>query len=752
MTGMILVSIFAGLAAAHGADPARIEQAAEAAASIEISFVRDELRSPDDEEENSPCERMADLCFEEKRPLRWPGFVIDPKGRVLAADPGFRLERIGEIRIRCRDGFVFPARVGGIYTAYGAVWFEPAQPVARAFPYVRFARKDLRFGDLFHTLGFTYISRDVHLHLSPDRVNLLTFDPSGGARALAGVKTERDPFPGKLILDAEGTPIGFQVEYDLWDGSDGTTTYAAAAIEDGARIPAPEWSAIRTRIAERLHPSTRKVRVYLQSVKADEDEPDTTDFGSFPRRFPLARDGRTVLELYGFAVPGGRILVPHDLGRSIARMIARTTVEEGGREVDVRYEGLFAAWGGFIVESPPGIPPVPVERDRSIRRGELFVAHSIAERFGRRHEETDYNRWYNASSGYEDRDDIVPFKPMRAGTLILDREGGLIGLCVAEKRPGEEIRASSPYDYRSREERLRVFPLREVAEAILDPKGAIDPQAVPVPRVEALRPVWLGVEYQSVSRDLMDLAGLLAPTKDGAVGLLVTRVYAGSPAENLGLAPGDVILSARKAGEPAPIEFLASDAEDEDDFRSSYFGPDDFDEYGTNYAMAPRRIWKPCLNFLTRTLARIGEGQRVEIAWVEGKTKAAKRSEIVLEKGPKDFDSADRWKDRTIGVTVRDLTYEVRASLQLEPDAPGVVISRVEPGSKAQIRRLRPYELIARIDESPVASAAKYREAIEAAISSGRGSVKLQVLSFGESRIVTIDLAAAEGPEEKGAP
>jgi hypothetical protein len=53
--------------------------------------------------------------------------------------------------------------------------------------------------------------------------------------------------------------------------------------------------------------------------------------------------------------------------------------------------------------------------------------------------------------------------------------------------------------------------------------------------------------------------------------------------------------------------------------------------------------------------------------------------EIAL--GPRHYGSSPRYKFRTLGLTVRDLTYEVRRYFRCEPDAPGVIVSKIEPGA-----------------------------------------------------------------------
>ena len=66
--------------------------------------------------------------------------------------------------------------------------------------------------------------------------------------------------------------------------------------------------------------------------------------------------------------------------------------------------------------------------------------------------------------------------------------------------------------------------------------------------------------------------------------------------------------------------------------------------------------------------------------------------DFVVTQSPRHFDSAPRHKSEILGMTVRDLTFEVRRHLLMKPDDPGVVISKIEPGenpSQAVRREIR---------------------------------------------------------------
>jgi S1-C subfamily serine protease len=70
------------------------------------------------------------------------------------------------------------------------------------------------------------------------------------------------------------------------------------------------------------------------------------------------------------------------------------------------------------------------------------------------------------------------------------------------------------------------------------------------------------------------------------------------------------------------------------------------------------------------------------------------------------------------------------------------VISTVEPGGKAAVRFVRPYELLTHIETTALRDVGDVRKAVEEAKVRGADQIVLRLWNFGETRIVTIDLAA----------
>ncbi|MCK4851387.1 MAG: PDZ domain-containing protein, partial [Phycisphaerae bacterium] len=103
--------------------------------------------------------------------------------------------------------------------------------------------------------------------------------------------------------------------------------------------------------------------------------------------------------------------------------------------------------------------------------------------------------------------------------------------------------------------------------------------------------------------------------------------------------------------------------------------------------------------------------------------------------------SAQKYRDRPIGLTVRDLTYEVRQALKMSPDAPGVVVSKIEEGTPAAVAKISEGELITRIDSDEIASVDDFEAKITAAREAELDTVKVEILRLGKTRVADLSLS-----------
>ncbi len=110
--------------------------------------------------------------------------------------------------------------------------------------------------------------------------------------------------------------------------------------------------------------------------------------------------------------------------------------------------------------------------------------------------------------------------------------------------------------------------------------------------------------------------------------------------------------------------------------------------------------WPGAENSFTRALTNIGFGKKFTAEFYADGKKTVK--EFTVQEGPKHYDSAKRFKSEALGVTIRDLTYEVRRYFQRSEADGGVIVSKIESGGKAAVSGIKPFEIITRVNEQAV--------------------------------------------------
>lgn len=215
---------------------------------------------------------------------------------------------------------------------------------------------------------------------------------------------------------------------------------------------------------------------------------------------------------------------------------------------------------------------------------------------------------------------------------------------------------------------------------------------------------WLGVKIQTVTPEIAESLGL-----DKARGALVAEVVEDSPAEKAKVEPSDVILT--------------FDGKDVDEMRQLplIVAETDIDR------RVKMEVWrggkKRTLNVL------IGELEEDEV--------------VVASRGdsnPRDG-RPDRKELDDLGVTVAELTSDVRTQYELPDEISGLIIVDVDRNSDAAEKGLRRGDIIAEVQQTPVETADDAEKAIADARDKDRSVVLLRVQSGEDFRLVPIKLS-----------
>ncbi len=239
------------------------------------------------------------------------------------------------------------------------------------------------------------------------------------------------------------------------------------------------------------------------------------------------------------------------------------------------------------------------------------------------------------------------------GGPVIDAAGKLIGVL------GFDLSAGEGGDLYTRSGHPLAYQASLFQKYIDTPPTADD---------EKKEDAWLGVFTQPLTDDLGEYWNL---PLDG--GVVVSTVIAGSPADRAGLRMGDVITSFNDQ----PV--IAKQDQDVVSFTKLVReSPQD--------EALPVRFYR--------------DGEQTEIR-------------LTLTKRPKAGRDANQYEDAVFGLTVREMTTDLRIALNLADDVQGVIIRRIKSGSPANLARLRPNFIIMSLGGYAIDGLDAYKQVVD---------------------------------------
>jgi len=201
---------------------------------------------------------------------------------------------------------------------------------------------------------------------------------------------------------------------------------------------------------------------------------------------------------------------------------------------------------------------------------------------------------------------------------------------------------------------------------------------------------WMGVTIQALTEDLAKTYGLKE-----AQGALVSSVTAGSPAEEAGIEPEDVILEADGR--------IIGDNSD-----------------------------------LSRYISSKAPGTKVTV--VVFRDGSRRNVELTLGTFPDQTpEVASTETDRPhLGMTLRDLTPSMAQRLDLPAGSTGALVTEVEPGEPAEKAQLRQGDVIVSVNGETINNVDDFEQAIEKV--RGDGVARLRVLNAQGYRVTVLEL------------
>jgi S1-C subfamily serine protease len=688
--------------------PDKVKQYLDIAEGIAPSFVRVEYTMRYDKGEaprGGSYGGDGEYYIRQERPLEKAGFLIEPN-KVLTGDILMHPRFIESIHVRFGDEVV-GAKVCAYATQQSAVFLELEKPLAKAKPLVLDGTKK----GPYLTVSYRLLDGEWNLAVSPATV-AVAFSETGKKAAFSAFE--------HLYVDSKGVPVGISM------------TEKSDADESWKTEPS-KWPSC----------SDKQMADLLKSTEAAADSglPRVTlGFRSPKKDSGSSRRGRDEEHVVGVVLDNDMLLVLADLKPNVTARLEHIVVHGKDKDVTAKFVGTLSDYGGFVAKLDSPMSPMGFSTiDLAKAARTLLMSAEITLQGERRVVYYMHNRINGYNLGWKRR-----LYPEMAGgaTFVLDPQGKLLALPIAKR---EKTDGGDRYGRGGDE--LTLTPVAYIKETLDNLAKNSDPSNTPLAADDESRIAWLGVILQPLGSELARAKNVSDMTNDGATGAIVSYVYPDSPADKQGIKADAILLRINVEGQPKPLEVQG----DPPPWGGRAIPWDDWDQLPEQYFDGSLPTpWPTVQTALNKALTYVGFGKKFTADFfIDGKVV---KKDFVVTQSPAHYESAARYKFSPLGLTVKDLTYEARVYLLKGPKDPGVLIFKIEPGSKSAVGGLRPFELITHVNETPVNNVTDFEKAIKQA----SGEVKFSVIRMNKGRTVKVSLAGAapaatSGPATKSA-
>ncbi len=717
---------------------------------VEVNIKKDTSEPLNPNATDYRVSQLYEEYVDQKRPTETAGIVLDDKGRVLICDSGLDDRYIAGITI-VAGGKSFPARQARLlYDAPGIILQADANAASQLKPLTFSPLADRGVNTVLYQSALYRMDDQWRLQfglshpsvpMRPGASSNVFYGDSlaAGSSSAYGSRYGMEAYL-HIVADANGLPVGcatlpffdIQQAQCLWRGPD----LVAAKGIDWEKLTAAEQTC-RARMLSSMH---EVVLVLRQGEDAESSRYSSREGAA----------GREI-SVYGLAISDTDVVVLQYVDSKVARQIEKIYIKHSPTvRQEVQFVGAFKEIGGFVVRLTKGKLPSRVELAPSDpAQMRPFWTARLRKRLGEKYVDLSTNRLYGQMRGYRGDYFWYPARQIPQDSFMVDFDGRIVGAFAREKRENEEERRlDESRRYRGASDAYRVFTVSELRGLLTEPAAHLDAKVEVTTKTLARRRAWLGVEFVPVTPKLSEMLKVETPTRDGQIGFIINAVYDASPAEAMKLQVGDILLKIQGPGMPYPLELAGRSVRDGESYGGRWYGgggegEDEGDVEPT---------WKNRRNFLTQALDAIGVGKAIRLTYYRPTAEGKGETRTINYKialGPPDQDSATKWKNRKLGLTVKDVTYEVSYALSLKASA-GVLVAKVESGSPILVAKIFPNEIITRLDDQPLTSARQMRDLIAAAHKAGREKVRVTVLRLGKTRQADLAITEYDPADDEG--
>ncbi len=313
----------------------------------------------------------------------------------------------------------------------------------------------------------------------------------------------------------------------------------------------------------------------------------------------------------------------------------------------------------------------------------------------------------------------------REAQLVMNRQGEVLALSFPMNSPIYKTGYSS----------RNSLPLQaSVITQMLDHYTQFENRCnVPTENKRPLPEPWMGIDLRPLDDTLAKIKGF--ESKSRSSNPIVADVYEGSPAQKAGIKVDDILVS----WGTNPNQTLEISLGYRRDFEGD-FPWDKLEQIPEMYYSRIPSPFPPTSNEFIEKLSELGPNNMIYITVFRAGEYLT--FPLTLEEGKPSFETAQRIRSKNIGLTVKDMTYEVRKYLNLKETDPGVIICDLTMGGKSSVAGLKPFERITRINDKDIFNVEDFKKAL----SEATDEVRMVVNRIGKERIVKISKKAKVPP------
>ncbi len=647
----------------------------------------------------------------QERPLEMAGFVMDHR-TILTRDVMIHPRFVKKIEIRRGDNRL-AARIASHAVEHNAVLLQTDTDIGTATPIQFTAKKADK--------AISFVETDGLWTLSVAKLS------DKWSRREDGVLFRSVPSQS-LLTDADGNAAAVWLDEELPPDDSFLGSPMQWKMLDRQQID-QQRAAVEKKIAAGI----AHLRLNFRSPKAE-----GKDRSYYPPRYmddsEIASD---VTEMYtaGIFIEPNLVLAPAKLAPKVtARLEKITLLGASGQTTPGVFAGSLRDYGGFLIrlENPAGSKMEMVATPVSDLCGKLLWAAQIRTQGENRTVYVHPLRFAAIEKGW--RGQFYPKLGIAVSDLYLfDADGRLAAAPITHRPKGQ-----SDEDRWTSDEPLLTAGcyLQKMTGQLA---AQLDAGNVPLSEEQENRIAWLGIEMQPMTRELARLNGVSQWTQDGQTGGLISYVYPDSPAAAAGLQAGDILLRIHSSALPKPLEVKI----DDDGMYDGDFPWTELDDLPDTYFDELPQPWPSVENSLLGSLTDLGFGAAFEAEVFHKGQRLTKP--MTVQQSPTYYGTAKRFKSEPLGLTVREMTYEVRRYFQQSPQDAGVIVSKLEPGGKASVAGVRPFEIIIEVNDEPVSSVDEFEKRI-----AGQDTLKFSIRRMNKGRIVNIKMGSRQNSDTNG--